>query len=182
MLVLHIVDMSIWATMLTRLDLIPDARTSLYFTANSYTTLGYGGMPLGFGWRELGPMMAISGLFTFAWTTGVMFNVVGYQRQLIDQLAEEFARKKQLHRELLAELSALRRKEAEQEKLGLAAERQSEAGNSLFRRFQMRWEERKKLYALRRTAMKQAAEALERERQARAKIYQPPPPNLPPAS
>jgi hypothetical protein len=139
-------------------------------------------MPLGFGWRELGPMMAISGLFTFAWTTGVMFNVVGYQRQLIDQLAEEFARKKQLHRELLAELSALRRKEAEQEKLGLAAERQSEAGNSLFRRFQMRWEERKKLYALRRTAMKQAAEALERERQARAKIYQPPPPNLPPAS
>jgi hypothetical protein len=182
MLVLHIVDMSIWATMLTRLDLIPDARTSLYFTANSYTTLGYGGMPLGFGWRELGPMMAISGLFTFAWTTGVMFNVVGYQRQLIDQLAEEFARKKQLHRELLAELSTLRRKEAEQEKLALAAERQSEAGNSLFRRFQMRWEERKELYALRRTAMKQAAEALERERQARAKIYQPPPPNLPPAS
>jgi hypothetical protein len=111
-----------------------------------------------------------------------MFNVVGYQRQLIDQLAEEFARKKQLHRELLAELSALRHKEAEQEKLALAAERQSEAGNSLFRRFQMRWEERKELYALRRTAMKQAAEALERERQARAKIYQPPPPNLPPAS
>src|SRR6202453_2751306 len=40
MLVLHIVDMSIWATVLTRLDLIPDARTSLYFTANSYTPLG----------------------------------------------------------------------------------------------------------------------------------------------
>ena len=94
MLVLHVVDMSIWATMLTRLGLVPDGRTSLYFTANSYTTLGYGGMPLGFGWRELGPMMAISGLFTFAWTTGVMFNVVGYQRQLTDQLAEEFAPQK----------------------------------------------------------------------------------------
>jgi hypothetical protein len=181
MLVLHIVDMSIWATMLTRFALIPDARTSLYFTANSYTTLGYGGMPLGFGWRELGPMMAISGLFTFAWTTGVMFNVVGYQRELIDQLAEEFARKKQLHRELLAELSALRRKEAEQEKLALTAERRSEEGKSFFRRLQMRWTERKELYALRRTAMKQAAEALERERQARAKIYQPPP-QSPPAS
>ena len=181
MLVLHIVGMGIWASMLTRLGLIPDARTSLYFTANSYTTLGYGGMPLGFGWRELGPMMAICGLFTFAWTTSVMFNVVGYQRQLTEQLAEEFARKKQLHRELLAELSALRRNEVEQEKLALAAERLSEAGNSLYRRFQMRWEERKELYALRRTAMKQAAEALERERQARAKIYQPPP-QVPPAS
>ncbi len=131
MLVLHVVDMSIWATMLTRLGLIPDARTSLYFTANSYTTLGYGGMPLGFGWRELGPMMAISGLFTFAWTTGVMFNVVGYQRQLTDQLAEEFARKKQLHRDLLAELSALRHQEAEQEKLALNL-RARERGGQVF--------------------------------------------------
>src|ERR1700729_627012 len=111
MLVLHIVDMSIWATVLTRLGLVPDIRTSLYFTANSYTTLGYGGTPLGSGWRELGPMMAISGLFTFAWTTGTMFNVVGYQRELTDQLAEEFARKKQLHRELLGELSMIRRAE-----------------------------------------------------------------------
>jgi len=180
MLVLHIVDMSIWATILNRLGLIPNVRDSLYFTANSYTTLGYGGMPLGFGWRELGPMMAISGLFTFAWTTGVMFNVVGYQRNLADQLAEEFARKKQLHRELLAELSALRRQEAEQEKLALDAERLTEAGKSLIQRCQMRWEERKELYAIRRTAMKQAAEALEKEREARAQIYQPPP-HTPPA-
>jgi hypothetical protein len=180
MLVLHIVDMTIWAGVLNRLGLVSDMRSSLYFTANSYTTLGYGGMPLGAGWRELGPMMAISGLFTFAWTTGVMFNVVGYQRQLIDQLAEEFARKKQLHREFLAELSAIRHKEAEQETLALAAERQSEEGKSLFRRLQMRWEERRELYAIRRTAMKQAAEALQREQQARTNIYQPPP-HIPPA-
>jgi hypothetical protein len=181
MLVLHIVDMSIWATMLTRLGLIPDARTSLYFTANSYTTLGYGGMPLGFGWRELGPMMAICGLFTFAWTTGVMFNVVGYQRELIEQLAEEYARKKQLHRDLVAELSTLRHQEVEREKVALAAERRTEAGNSFLRRCKMRWAERKELYDIRRTAMTQAKEALERERQARARIYQPPP-HVPPAS
>ena len=175
MLVLHIVGMLIWATMLTRLGLVPDVRDSLYFTANSYTTLGLGGMPLGSGWRELAPMMAICGLFTFAWTTGVMFNVVGRQRELTEQLAEEFARKKQLHRELIAELSSVRRQEAEQERLALAAERRSEVGKSVFRQIQMRWEERKELYALRRTAMKLAGEALERERQARAKIYQPPP-------
>ena len=175
MLVLHIVDMTIWATVMVRLGLIPDVRDSLYFTANSYTTLGYGGMPLGFGWRELGPMMAISGLFTFAWTTGTMFNVVAYQRELIDQLSEEFARKKQLHRELLGELSMIRRQESEQEKLALVAERESEAGKPLFRRFQMRWTERKELYAMRRAALKQVEEALQRERQAKAKIYQPAP-------
>jgi hypothetical protein len=180
MLVLHIVDMTIWATVLTRLNLIPDLRTSLYFTANSYTTVGFGGVPLGFGWRELGPMMAICGLFTFSWTTGVMFNVVGYQRQLIDQLTEEFARKKQLHRVLVADLSALRRKEADQEKAAVAAEHLSEEGQSLFHRFQIRWAERKELYDIRRTAMAQAKEALERERLARAKIYQPPP-HVPPA-
>jgi len=89
MLVLHVVDMCIWATMLNRLGLVPDVRNSLYFTANSYTTLGYGGMPLGMGWRELSPMMAISGLFTFAWTTSALIDVVSSQRQLIDQLEDE---------------------------------------------------------------------------------------------
>jgi hypothetical protein len=120
-------------------------------------------------------MMAISGLFTFAWTTGTMFNVVGYQRELTNQLVEEFARKKQLHRELLGELSTIRRQEAEQEKLALVAERESEAGKPLLRRWQMRWTERKELYAMRRTALKQVEEALERERQANSEIYQPAP-------
>jgi hypothetical protein len=175
MLVLHVVDMCIWATMLNRLGLVPDVRNSLYFTANSYTTLGYGGMPLGMGWRELSPMMAISGLFTFAWTTSVMFNVVGFQRELTEQLAEEFARKKQLHRELLAELSELRRRELEQERVAVAAEHSQEAGKPLLERAQMRWAERKEKYALRRAALKQAGDALSREREARAKIYQPPP-------
>jgi hypothetical protein len=125
--------------------------------------------------------MAICGLFTFAWTTGVMFNVVGYQRELTEQLAEEFARKKQLHRALVAELSALRRQEAGQEQLALAAERRTESGKSLFLRCQMRWTERKELHDIRRTAMAQAKAALESERQARAKIYKPPP-HVPPAS
>lgn len=175
MLVLHVIDMCIWATMLNRLGLVPDVRNSLYFTANSYTTLGYGGMPLGMGWRELSPMMAISGLFTFGWTTSVMFNVVGFQHELTEQLAEEFARKKQLHRDLLAELSDLRHHELEQEKVAVAAERSQEAGKPLLQRAEMRWAERKEKYALRRAAMKQAADALSREREARAKIYQPPP-------
>src|ERR1700761_5025488 len=128
MLVLHILDMAIWASVLNRLQLVPDPRDSLYFTANSYTTLGYGIVPLGLGWRELSPMIAICGLFTFAWTTGVMFNVVGYQRELTDQLVTEFARKRQLHRNLLAELNALRLREAGQERSAIAAERTREAG------------------------------------------------------
>jgi Ion channel len=181
MLLLHILDMAIWAVMLSRLGLVPDLRNSFYFTANSYTTLGYGIVPLGYGWRELSPIMAICGLFTFAWTTSVMFNVVGYQRQLAEELAEEFGRKKQLHRNLLAELNALRVEEAGQERAAIAAERKEEASKSLLQRCRMRWAQRKELYAIRRTAMEQAAAALAREREAKSKIYQPPPSQTPPA-
>jgi hypothetical protein len=174
MLVLHILDMGIWAGTLTHLRLITNARDSLYFTANSYTTLGYGSVPLGLGWRELSPMMAISGLFTFAWTTGVMFNVVGYQRELKDQLAAECARKWELHRNLLAELNAVRVEEAGAERAAIAAELAREEGLSLLDRCKARWLQRKELYAIRREAMGKATAALGREREARKKIYQPP--------
>jgi hypothetical protein len=32
-------------------------------------------------------MMAISGLFTFAWTTSEMFNIVGFHHDLVADLA-----------------------------------------------------------------------------------------------
>jgi hypothetical protein len=181
MLVLHILDMVIWAGTLNHLELVSNPRDSLYFTANSYTTLGYGSVPLGLGWRELSPMIAITGLFTFAWTTGVMFNVVGYQRELTEQLASEFARKRQLHRNLLAELSALRVQEAREERTALAAEHAREAGKTLIERCKLRWAQRKELYEIRRMAMAQAAAALEREREAKSKIFQPPPTQTPQA-
>ena len=38
--------------------------------------------------------MAISGLFTFAWTTGEMFNVVHLQRELTEDLSERRREKK----------------------------------------------------------------------------------------
>jgi hypothetical protein len=174
MLVLHILDMAIWAAVLSWLSLITNARDSLYFTANSYTTLGYGGMPLGLGWRELSPMMAISGLFTFAWTTGVMFNVVGFQRTLTDQLRTESARKRELHRNLMAELTALRVQEARQEREAIAAERVQEASHPFVERCKLRWADRRQLMAIRRGALAQAAAALERERDAKSRIYQAP--------
>jgi hypothetical protein len=181
MLVLHLLDMCIWAAVLNRVALVPDLRSSLYFTANSYTTLGYGNVPLGLGWRELSPIMAISGLFTFGWTTSVMFNVVGYQHDLVDELSEEYARKMQMRRDLLSEVKALRHRESAEEKLAFAAERQEEAGKSFFQRFRMRREARNKLYGTRTEAMRQAAEALRKEREAESKLYQPPPPPTPKA-
>lgn len=89
LLLLHVTEAAIWGAVLYKVGLISNLRDSMYFSANTYTTIGYGLMILPQSWRELAPIMAISGLFTFAWTTGEMFNIVGQQRELVADLAEK---------------------------------------------------------------------------------------------
>ena len=87
MLCLHLLESIIWGLVLNKAGLISDLRDSFYFSANTYTTLGYGRMLLPYDWRELAPIMAISGLFTFAWTTSEMFNIVEYHHALVADLS-----------------------------------------------------------------------------------------------
>lgn len=87
MLFLHIMELAIWGLVLNLGGLVPNLRDSVYFSANTYTTIGYGKMILPENWRELSPIIAISGLFTFAWTTGQMFELFGHRRSLTEKLA-----------------------------------------------------------------------------------------------
>ena len=86
MLFLHLLEICLWGVCLFWGGLIANVHTAVYFAANTYTTLGMGPMPLPQGWHELSPIIAISGLFTFAWTTSELFNIVGYQRELLQKL------------------------------------------------------------------------------------------------
>ncbi len=86
MLLLHIVEICIWGVLLHAGGLVHDLHEAFYFSANAYTTLGMGSMALPHNWHELAPLMAIGGLFTFAWTTSEMFNIVGEQRSLVADL------------------------------------------------------------------------------------------------
>jgi len=95
MLLLHITEACIWGVVLNKSGLIASLRDSIYFSANTYTTIGYGLMILPQSWRELSPIMAISGLFTFAWTTGEMFGIVGQQRELMLDLRTRRAQRNQ---------------------------------------------------------------------------------------
>lgn len=104
MLVLHLIDTTIWAGVIHGLGLAQSFRDGLYLAASDYTTLGIANIALGEGWRELGPIIAISGLFTFGWTTSVMFNVVGDYHNLLDELDEEFTKKKQMRSEMRAQM------------------------------------------------------------------------------
>jgi len=89
MLLLHIVNTCIWGSILFGMKLIPNIHDAFYFAANTYTSLGYGDVPLGLDWRELSPLMAISGLFTFACTTGQLFNVMGQHRAIVAELTSK---------------------------------------------------------------------------------------------
>lgn len=97
MLLLHITEACIWGVVVNKVGLLSNLRDSIYFSANTYNTIGYGQMILPYEWRELSPIIAISGLFTFAWTTGEMFNVVHYQHDLVAELAARRKEKSSKH-------------------------------------------------------------------------------------
>lgn len=95
MVMLHVLETFIWASVLYQLDLIPSFRDAFYFCANSYTTLGYGEVLLPSAWRELSPLIAISGLFTFGFTTSALFALVGDNNQLVRDLVIVRRKRKQ---------------------------------------------------------------------------------------
>ena len=69
-------EITAWAFGLMWLGLILRPNDAIYFCANAYTTLGYGTVDLDPQWRNISPIIAISGLFTFAWTTSSLVSVV----------------------------------------------------------------------------------------------------------
>ncbi len=149
MLILHLVEVVIWSFALTQMGLIVKAYDAIYYCANCYTTLGMGRVDVGEHWRIMSAVIGISGLFTFAWTTSALVDVVASNRRLISQLEDEreqemhmrFALRKQQWETLKTERGAER---AEKEKAKLASAR-----SSLRQKFRIWREERRDLEELR---------------------------------
>lgn len=76
MLLTHLSAVIAWAIALKALHAMADFRTALYFAGETYTTVGYGDIVLPTEWRQLSLFIAISGLFSFGWTTGVLVGMV----------------------------------------------------------------------------------------------------------
>ncbi|WP_223427535.1 hypothetical protein [Tateyamaria pelophila] len=72
----HLMETMIWAIPIWWFGLISDFREAFSFVMESYTTLGGAKVGLPSAWTLLGPMIAISGLFTFSWTGSVMVYVM----------------------------------------------------------------------------------------------------------
>jgi len=69
----HLMEIVLWATAFRLSSEIPTFEKAFYFSAQNYTTLGYGDVVLSDHWRLLGPLEAINGVLLFGLSTAVMF-------------------------------------------------------------------------------------------------------------
>lgn len=72
----HLVETLLWAVPIFSLGMIASLRDSYFFVLESYTTLGGGNVVLPQEWRLVGPMIGMSGIFTFGWTGSVLVTIM----------------------------------------------------------------------------------------------------------
>jgi Ion channel len=75
-LVLHTVEIWIWAAMYFLLDQFQDFARALYFSVVTYTTLGYGDIVLKPRWQLLSSLEAVNGIILFGVSTAFVFAVM----------------------------------------------------------------------------------------------------------
>jgi hypothetical protein len=78
LLVLHLLQILVWAACYQWSGCFPDFVTSFYYSATSYSTVGYGDVLPPGNWRILGAIEAVTGILMFGWSTGVLFSVVNH--------------------------------------------------------------------------------------------------------
>ncbi len=81
LLALHLAEVVVWSAALMLGGIVPDWARAAYFAANCYTALGEP-FSLPHAWRIVPPIIAMSGIFTFAWTASVLVNFVARYNDL----------------------------------------------------------------------------------------------------
>lgn len=75
LVVLHLIEISIWALFYAFAHGMPDLHTAFYFSSVTYTTVGYGDVVLPREWRLVGEVEALTGILMCGWSTGFFFAV-----------------------------------------------------------------------------------------------------------
>jgi len=91
-ILVHLLEVMLWAGFFLGRGAMPNASLSYYFALMDYTTLGSNfNLPL--RWRLLEGMIAIAGLMTFAWSTGVLLTLAQeFQDQQLKRLKERLGK------------------------------------------------------------------------------------------
>ena len=76
LVLLHLLEISIWALLYAWGHAIPDAYAAFYFSSVTYTTTGYGDIVLPEAWRLIGGVEALTGILMCGWSTGFFFAIL----------------------------------------------------------------------------------------------------------
>ena len=76
LMVIHVLEVSVWALAYLLLNATPAGHDVLYFAFVNYTTLGYGDITPAEGWKLLGPLTAMNGVLLFGWSTAFIYAVL----------------------------------------------------------------------------------------------------------
>lgn len=74
----HLTQIVVWAAAFVLCGTPADPEAALYYSAQSYTAVGYGDVPVAPRWRLLGPLEAVNGLLFFGLSTAAMFAVLNH--------------------------------------------------------------------------------------------------------
>ncbi len=73
---LHLIEITVWAVLYVSVQALSELQSSLYFSAVTYTTTGYGDLLLPGEWRLVGAVEALTGILMCGWSTGFFVAVV----------------------------------------------------------------------------------------------------------
>jgi Ion channel len=80
-ILLHLVEIALWAFLYTWKHGMPDLSSAFYFSAVTYTTTGYGDLVLPNEWRLVGGVEALTGILMCGWSAAFFFAVVSRMNQ-----------------------------------------------------------------------------------------------------
>ena len=85
---LHLTQVGLWAIVFWRTQELPNLEAALYFSLTSYTTIGFGDVVVGPGWRLLAGIEGHTGILLVGWSTAFVFALVNrmyeHSRQVHD--------------------------------------------------------------------------------------------------
>lgn len=79
LITLHLIEILVWALAYVLVlpgDELATMESALYFSAVTFTTLGYGDITLSSDWRLLSGFEAIDGILLIGWTTAFLFAIL----------------------------------------------------------------------------------------------------------
>ena len=76
LIVLHLLEIAIWALFFWWHKCLPDVESSFYFSGVTYATIGYGDLLLPKEWRLFGPVEGLTGILMCGLSTAFFFAVM----------------------------------------------------------------------------------------------------------